>query len=224
VLQQLDEFPEHELPKALTDFAAERSGLDYNPDQNEIFLYHGTNCYRRWEIKRTGAVEPGRSHYSFFCTRPADAFRYARAACLRDVAPGAANSLTCEPVVLRVLFNSRTWLQVDFVESVPNDDGGQHLTLAVLGPVSSAAVVDVLHCMHGRRLGSTADAIRSFEDGSLLIGIQQLRTNLMRKRMDTWVLNRLGGLTRSVQVTLAGGEMPDLTFEDNLRRLRQVRV
>jgi hypothetical protein len=221
---QLDEYPEHELPKALTGFAAERSGLDYLPEENEIFLYHGTNCYRRWEIKRTGAIEPGRSHYSFFCTRAGDAFRYARAACLRDVAPGAANSLTCEPVVLRVRFNSRTWLQVDFIQNVLNDEGGQHLTLAVLGPVSSSAVVDVLHCRHGRRLGSNADAVRSFEDGSLLIGIQQLRASLMRKRMDTWVMQRLGGLSRSMQVTLEGGEMPDLTFEDNLRRLRQVRV
>jgi len=208
----------------LTDFAAEHSGLDYLSEQNEIFLYHGTNCYRRWEIKRTGAIEPGRSHYSFLCTRPGDAFRYARAACLRDVAPGAANSLTCEPVVLRVRFNSRTWLQVDFIQNVPNDEGGEHLTLAVLGPVSSSAVVDVLHCMHGRRLDSNADAVRSFEDGTLLVGIQQLRTTLMRKRMDTWVMHRLNGFTRSVQVSLAGGEMPDLTCEDNLRRLRQVRV
>src|SRR5271163_320004 len=95
-VRPLEDFPHHEPPAPLTDFGAGQSGLDYDPAANEIFLYHGTNCYRRWEIKRTGAIEPGRSHYSFFCTRPGDAFRYARAACLRDVAPGAANSLTCE--------------------------------------------------------------------------------------------------------------------------------
>jgi len=223
-VRPLEDFPHHEPPAPLTDFGAGQSGLDYDPAANEIFLYHGTNCYRRWEIKRTGAIEPGRSHYSFFTALPGDAFRYARSACLRDVIPGAANSLTCEPVVLKVKFNSRTWLQVDLIETMPGDDDGPHLTLAVIGPVSSSAVMDVLHCLHGRRLGSNAESVRSFEDGTLLLGIRQLRTNLVRRRVDIWVMGRLGSFTQSVTVTLSGGEVPEITLEDRLRRLKQVRV
>ena len=82
----------------------------------DIFLYHGTNCYRRWEIKRCGMIEPGRSHYSFFCTKASTALTYARAACMRDMANHNINSLICEPVVLKVRFNKRSWLQVDFCQ------------------------------------------------------------------------------------------------------------
>ena len=81
-----------------------------------MFLYHGTNCYRRWEITRTGYFQPGRNEYSFFCTNAADAYTYARAACMRDIGPDAFNSLICEPIVLKVKFTARTWLQVDFIQ------------------------------------------------------------------------------------------------------------
>jgi hypothetical protein len=208
----------------LTEFAAERSWLHFDNQKNEVFLYHGTNCYRRWEIKRTGAVEPGRSQYSFFSDRPEDAFRYARSACLRDISPGAVNSLTCEPVVLKLKFNSRTWLQVDFVQTEFGNDELPHLTMAVLGPIAASAVIDVLHCTHGRRLGFGAESIRSFQDGTLLLNIRQLRTNSTKKRVDIWVLHRLGNLTRAVNVSISGGQMPEQTFEDGLRRLKQVRA
>ncbi|MGL1138519.1 hypothetical protein ACSIJM_23770, partial [Vibrio parahaemolyticus] len=79
----------HQVPPPLAQFACERAGLDYDSAQEEIYLYHGTNCYRRWEINRSGAIEPGRSNYSFFSTRAADAYRYARAASMRDMSPGA---------------------------------------------------------------------------------------------------------------------------------------
>jgi hypothetical protein len=169
-------------------------------------------------------MEPGRNQYSFFSSRATDAFRYARAACLRDVGPNAANSLTCEPVVLKVKFNSRTWCQVDFIREGNSETEASHLTFAVLGPVSAQHIIDVLHCMHGRRLGSSSESIRTFEDGTLIAGIRSLRVKITRKRPDAWMLKRLHGIHQSVTVTLSGGEMPEITLADNLRRLRQVRA
>ena len=192
----------------------------------EIYLYHGTNCYRRWEINRTGAIEPGRSNYSFFCTRANDAYRYARAASMRDMAPGAINSLICEPVVLKLRFNARTWMQVDFIQDIgsPDDEESYGLSIAALGPVPFANIVDILHCSHGRRLGCGAESVRTFEDGTLMEGIRHLRDKLCKRRADAWILRKLGVFTQQVGVKLSGGEVPELTFEDNLRRLRQSQV
>ncbi len=97
------------------------------------------------------------------------------------------------------------------------------ISLAVLGPVQHTNIVDILHCMHGRRFGQS-ESIRTFEDGTLLEGIKHLRDKLCQKRLDTWMLKKLGCLTQKVGVRLKGGEVPDLTFEDNLRRLRQSQV
>ncbi|MBS1953632.1 MAG: hypothetical protein JST89_05595 [Cyanobacteria bacterium SZAS-4] len=216
------------MPPPLPQFALERSGLDYDSGQEEIYLYHGTNCYRRWEINRSGAIEPGRSNYSFFCTRAADAYRYARAASMRDMSPGAVNSLICEPVVLKVRFNVRTWMQVDFIQEIgfveEEENASLGLTMAVLGPVQFAAIVDILHCSHGRRLGCASESIRTFDDGTLMEGIRHLREKLCKKRADAWVLKKLGIFTQQVGTKLLGGEMPELTLEDNLRRLRQSQV
>lgn len=226
----LDVYPDHQVPPPLPQFAQERAGLDYDPDQEEIYLYHGTNCYRRWEINRSGAIEPGRSNYSFFCTRPADAYRYARAASMRDMSPGAVNSLICEPVVLKVRFNTRTWAQVDFIQEIGFVEEEENaalsvgLSIAVLGPVQFASIVDILHCSHGRRLGCASESIRTFDDGTLMQGIRHLREKLCKKRADAWVLKRLGVFTQTVGTKLKGGEVPELTFEDNLRRLRQSQV
>jgi hypothetical protein len=210
----------------LAQFLAKGLNLDIDPIDEELYLYHGTNCYRRWEIKRTGFIEPGRSNYSFFCTRAADAFTYARAACMRDISPGSVNSLTCEPVVLKVKINSRTWLQVDFIKDMGSgeqiEEGG--LSVAIVGPISSSFLVDVLHCMHGRRLGCTSESTRTFEDGTFLVAIYNLRDKLNRKRPDAWVMKHLGSFSQSMSVRLSGGEVPELTLEDSLRRLRQVRA
>lgn len=213
------------MPPPLAEFARSKSGLDYDESSQEIFLYHGTNCYRRWEITRSGIIEPGRNDFSFFCTRPAEAYTYARAACLRDINQYGINSLTCEPVVLKVRFTARTWMQVDFVQELnPNDvDENSAVSLAVLGPVQHTNIVDILHCTHGRRLGQS-ESIRTFEDGTLLEGIKHLRDKLCQRRVDAWMLNKLGVLSQKVGTRLKGGEVPDLTFEDNLRRLRQSQV
>lgn len=115
----LDSFAYHfQPPLDLAQFVAEQDELDYENESGDVFLYHGTNCYRRWEIKRCGVIEPGRSNYSFFCTKPSTALTYGRASCLRDMANSSVNSLISEPVVLKVRFNKRTWFQVDFWQAV----------------------------------------------------------------------------------------------------------
>ncbi len=213
----LENLPHYEAPPPLVEFAASRQGLDYDPENNEIYLYHGTNCYRRWEINKTGFLEPGRNNYSFFCTRPEDAFAYARTACLRDIGPDAFNSLICEPVVLKVKFTARTWLQADFLQNE-----GDGLSVAVLGPVLVSNIVEVLHCNHGARgLAGGFERIRTFEDGEFLRNIRHLRESLQKKRVDMWLLRKLGFMADKVGVTLKGGEVPALTHDDQLRKLRQ---
>lgn len=221
----LDAFPEHRIPPSLAEFAHDLPGLDYDPTLDEISLYHGTNCYRRWEINRSGLVEPGRSKYSFFCTKASDAYTYARAACLRDFQPGHINSLTCEPVVLKVRFNARTWMQIDFIQDLnPADGDPLSLSVAVLGPVPVANIVDILHCTHaGRKLG-LGESTRSFEDGTLMDGIQHLKETLAKTRPDAWLLKKLGVFTQTVGVKLSGGEVPEVTGDDFIRRLKQTQV
>ena len=213
----LDNFPHYEAPPPLAQFAASRSDVDYDPETNEIFLYHGTNCYRRWEINKSGFLEAGRNNYSFFCTRAEDAFAYARTACLRDIGPDAFNSLICEPVVLKARFTARTWLQIDFLQSE-----GDGLTVAVLGPTLVSNILEVLHCRHGAKgLAGGRDRIRTFEDGEFLRNIRHLREKLQKKRPDMWLLRKLGFMADKVGVTLKGGEVPALTHDDQLRKLRQ---
>lgn len=212
------------MPPPLQQFAAEFQGLDYDESPNEIFLYHGTNCYRRWEINRTGFIEPGRNQYSFFSTSVGEAYTYARAACMRDIGPHSFNSLICEPVVLKVRFNTRTWLQVDFLNTVSSEDTPIPVfTAAVLGPVTCTNIVDVLHCTHGRRLGG-GEPIRTFQDGTFIESIRHLKDKLAGNRLDAWLLKKLGLMRQTVEVRLAGGEVPELTSNDHLRKLRQSQV
>ncbi len=206
----------------MAQFIAEQGDLDVEAE--DVFFYHGTNCYRRWEIKRGGIIEPGRSNYSFFCSKAGTALNYARAACLRDMSNYSPNSLICEPVVLKVCFNKRTWLQVDFwqADNPGSLEDKSNLTLAVLGPISADLIVDVLHCNHGRRLNS--GGINSLTNDALFKSLQRLREKLTKRRADAWVLRQLGSLVQNVSVRIAGGAVPDLTLEDSLRRLRQTSV
>jgi hypothetical protein len=209
----------------LAEFARGKPGLDYDSAEDQILLYHGTNCYRRWEINRAGAIEPGRSDYSFFCTKASDAYTYARAACLRDIQPGQVNSLTSEPVVLKVVFNARTWMQVDFIQELnPGDDDRLSLSVAALGPISVASIVDIMHCTHGTRRLGAGESVRSFEDGSLIAGIHHLKDKFTERRPDAWILKKLGIFTQRVGVKMTGGEMPDLKDSDFLRKLKQTQA
>lgn len=227
-MSTLYSFPDHQVPPPLGQFAAEWPDVDYNQNLEEIYLYHGTNCYRRWEINKTGFIEPGRNHYSFFCTNPVDAYTYARASSMRDINPDSVNSLVLEPVVLKVRFTARTWLQVDFFKianpsDVPFADSkaSAYLSVAVLGPIVSSNIVDVLHCTHGRRLGCALESIQTFADGTFLESIRHLKEKLQKKRLDGWLLKKVGGMHQSMAVKLAGGEVPELTSDDHLRKLRQ---
>ena len=143
---------------------------------------------------------------------------------MRDIGPHSFNSLISEPVVLKVKFNSRTWLQVDFLKlSKAEDTTAQVFEAAVLGPISCTNVVDVLHCTHGRRLGG-AESKRTFEDGTFLSSIRHLKEKLGANRMDSWLLKKLGFVRQTVEVRLSGGEVPELTSDDHLRKLRQSQV
>ena len=208
-------------PLDLAQFVAEQADLDWDQNTGDVFLYHGTNCYRRWEINRGGMIEPGRSSYSFFCTKASTALTYARAACMRDMANQSVNSLICEPVVLKVRFNKRSWLQVDLCQPVNpgNADEKSNLSLAVLGPIATEFIVNVLHCSHGRRFSSGLDALKT---RAIVLQLQKLREKLSKRRADAWVLKQLGSLSRTMNSRLAGGVVPDLTLVDNVKRLRQL--
>jgi hypothetical protein len=208
----------------LAQFIAEQDSVDVETASGDIFLYHGTNCYRRWEIKRGGVIEPGRSNYSFFCSKASMALKYARAASLRDMANYSANSLICEPVVLKIRFNKRTWLQVDFWQSdnPSNTEEKDNLSLAILGPISADLITDILHCNHGRHLNSGVSD--SLTNEALVENLQRLREKLTQRRVDSWVLRQLGSLSQGLTVRLSGGNVPELTFADTLRRLRQLSI
>jgi hypothetical protein len=208
-------------PLELAQFIAKQADLDWDPECGDIYLYHGTNCYRRWEIKRCGMIEPGRSNYSFFCTKASTALTYARAACMRDMTNRSINSLICEPVVLKVRFNKRTWMQVDLCQPANpgNTEEKSNLSLAVLGPISTDFIVNILYCVHGRKLHSGFDTLKT---QALVVELQQLREKLIKRRADAWVLRRLGGISQTLNSTLAGGLVPELTLIDCVKRLRQV--
>lgn len=206
--------PEHQPPLPLAKFQARWDCLDKAEDDC-VFLYHGTNCYRRWEINRSGAILPGRSGYAFYSNSAAEAHAYARAACLRDIGPYAANSLIAEPVVLKVRFSPRTWLQVDFIqpnEPCPDDS---LLSIAVLGPVSSANIEAVLNCCHNQRRAT----VRSFADGSLHQGIKRLKAGAVGFRLDAWALSKLESCARAFNVWLSGKPQVEVTHADRLHRL-----
>lgn len=137
--------------------------------------------------------------------------------------PGNINSLICEPVVLKVKFTERLWLQTDFVQPTnPNEETDiDYLSVAVLGPVPTANIVEVMHCTHGRRLGCGTESIKTFADGKFLDNIQKLKETLTKKRLDGWLLKKIGLMKQSVSTKLAGGEVPELTSDDHLRKLRK---
>lgn len=145
---------------------------------------------------------------------------------MRDVDPDRVNSLVCEPVVLKIKFTERSWLQVDFVSPTNPNENSQIdcLSIAVLGPISSQNIVEVLHCTHGQRLGNPGERIKTFADGKFRESIQKLKEKLDKKRLDGWLLKKIGLMKQKVSVKLAGGEVPDLTNDDHLRKLRQNQI
>jgi hypothetical protein len=116
-------------------------------------------------------------------------------------------------------------MQIDFIQELnPGDGDPLSLSAAALGPVPAANIVEVLHCTHGGSKLGAGESVRIFEDGTLLSNIQHLKETLAARRPDAWVLKKLGFFTQNVSTSLKGGQVPDLTYEDNLRRLRQGQV
>jgi hypothetical protein len=140
---------------------------------------------------------------------------YARAASMRD-GGASGNSLISEPVVLKVKFTERTWLQVDFIQGSPSSSpSGEQLTFAVVGPINSSAIISVDNCFHA---GAKAASIRSFADGKLSLGIQRLRRKSSSRRFDAWVLKRLCHYWREL-TTWARGKQVEVSPADEIRRL-----
>lgn len=222
-----DGIPYHEALPPLVQFLDQRRDVEHSAEKTELFLYHGTNCFRRWEINRSGNIEPGRSGYSFFTTNPHSAYAYGRAACLRDIGPGSANSLTSEAVVIKVRFTARTWMQADFVQEMPAgpSDERTELSVAVLGPIPCAQIVEVLHCGHEGRLASNTPltpAVRTFADGSLLRGTRRLKGKTRHFRLDAYLLLKLGTWWRRLMAFGSGSRPLEVTTSDELRRLYSV--
>jgi len=216
--------PDYRAPLPLADFIAASDLLEHSPTCSEAYLYHGTNCFRRWEITRSGAILPGRSGYSFYCGNEDDAFNHARSACLRDIRGGAANSLIGEPVVLKVAFTPRTWIQVDFIqETQPGTAAGRRgLCAAVLGPVPLTNIVEVLHCSHGRRGSGDARSVRTFADQSFQSGIRRLRRKSDQWRLDAWLRGKLSTVLERAGRWLGIRRPPEITTYDVLYRLSQL--
>ena len=204
---------------------APQAWADYDSAEDPNLAISRNQLLQATGDKPAGAIEPVGADYSFFCTKASDAYTHARAACLRDIQPGQVNSLTCEPVVLKVVFNARTWMQVDFIQELnPGDDDRLSLSVAALGPISVASIVDIMHCTHGTRRLGAGESVRSFEDGSLIAGIHHLKDKFTERRPDAWILKKLGIFTQRVGVKMTGGEMPDLKDSDFLRKLKQTQA
>ncbi len=215
-------FSQHSVPLPFAEITAGADLLEHT--LQEVYLYHGTNCYRRWEINRTGNMSPGRSGYSFFSNNEEAAYDYAKNACLRDARTGATNSLICEPVVLKVRFNERSWIQVDFVTRQRPAAGGrpEELSIAVLGPIPSIAIVAITHCLHARSNMGKCKPVRSFADGTLTAGTRRLRQKADLWRLDAWLLERLQHSTYQMSLLLSGHRTVALTATDELHRLSQL--
>lgn len=201
--------------------------LEHDASRTEAYLYHGTNCFRRWEIHRSGSILPGRNGYSFFCSSEDDAYNYARHACLRDIRGGPSNSLICEPIVLKVRFSERTWIQVDFVQELQSTgvDARPGLTLAVLGPIPLSNIVEVMHCVHGRPDAPIGERVRTFEDGTFLEGIRRLRKKTSCFRLEVWLHQKLKGLANHLDLWLNRWRRPtDVSADDELNRLGQIEL
>ena len=222
-----DGIPYHEALPPLVQFLGQWPAVEHNADSSEIYLYHGTNCFRRWEINRSGNIDPGRSGYSFYTADQHTAYAYARAACRRDIGPGVANSLTAEAVVIKVRFTARTWMQADFVQEMPSGPSEEltELSVAVLGPIPCSHIIEVFHCSHEGRLASNTpltSPVRTFADGSLRQGIRRLRCKTGHFRLDAYLLLYLGIWWRKLMTCTLGKKPLEVTASDELRRLYRV--
>lgn len=197
----------------LTEFLRHFPFVEHNWDGSEIYLFHGTNCFRRFEIRTAGEIAVGRAGLLFLCTNADRAYDYGRVSGLRDQDFGFRNNLSHEPVLLKVKFDKRHWADIDFVFNFSSDDPmACDLSIAVNQPIEADRIVQVLHCEHTLEFLSDDRSSRASQDDCLKQGIKVLRGKAP-KNPETWAAR---GLERLNQ-----GHAPELSLDDELRRLRR---
>lgn len=196
----------NDLPEFLRHFPF----VEHNWDGSEIYLYHGTNCYRRFEIRTSGEISLGRGGLLFLCTNADRAYDFARVSSVRDQAFGYRNNLSHEPVLLKVKFDWRNWKDIDFVFNLnPDEPMGCDLSIAINEPVDADRIVQVLHCEHSLDF---LHEHRNPADEELKQGIKVLRGKTTGNP-EIWAARGLERLNK--------GGSPELSTDDELRRLRR---
>ncbi len=187
--------------------------VEHNWDGSEIYLYHGTNCFRRFEIRTAGEIAVGRAGLLFLCTSADRAYDHGRVAGLRDQQFGYRNNLSHEAILLKVKFDQRNWADIDFVFNLnPDQPIGCDLSIAVNQPIDADRIVQVLHCDHSLEFLSDDRSSRTSQDDCLKQGIKVLRGKTPRNP-ETWAARGLERLNQA--------HAPELSLDDELRRLRR---
>lgn len=218
----MSQLPDNIPPSSLANFVNEEPGVEKNYDSSEIYLYHGTTCLNRFEIHLDGNIKPGRSGLIFLCTRAKDAHAYAHVACLRDKRPPVQNSLVQEPVILKIRVDQTLWQKVDYIQKINQVSEGftPAYTVAMAEAIDISAIFDVLFCNHGCQLIAAEQGVRSFDDGKLLAGIRRLRSDDMQQSPTVQAVRKVISAKQTVYDKISGVQSIELTYEDELRRLR----
>lgn len=196
----------NDLPEFLRHFPF----VEHNWDGSEIYFYHGTNCYRRFEIRSAGEISLGRAGLLFLCTDADRAYDYGRVASLRDQQFGYRNNLSHEPVLLKVKFDWRHCPDIDFVFNLnPDEPMACDLSIAVNRPIDAERIVQVLHCEHSLEF---LHEHRNSADDELKQGIRVLRGKSIQNP-EVWAARGIESLNRA--------SSPELSLDDELRRLRR---
>ncbi len=208
--QEFDFRMSNDLPEFLRHFPF----VEHNWDGSEIYLYHGTNCYRRFEIRTAGQIELGRSGLIFLCTNADRAYDFARVASLRDQSFGYRNNLSHEPVLLKIKFDRRHLEDIDFVFNLnPDEPMGCDLSIAVNEPITADRIVQIMHCDHSLDFLHDDRASRAALDDEIRQGIKVLRGKATGKKAETWAARGLERINHR--------NSPELSMDDELRRLRR---
>jgi len=130
-----------------------------------------------------------------------------------------------EPVVIKVRFDARTWIQADFVRFEEPIDGGDRtvVCVAVVGPVNLKCIEAVLYCSHGNRYHRQCQPVRTFADAKLIAGIKKMRNDASRFRADAWALSQMCLIRQDLHNRLAAGGALEVTAADELRRLNALK-
>ncbi len=192
-----------------------------NDSGNVVYLYHGTNCYRRMEINRLGEFIPGKGNLNFFCTNMFQAYNYARIACLRDLANtelnNPPNSMMLEPVVLKVRFGLLLWNQVDFVHLLFQSPDETRANIGVNGKIASSSIEAVLFCKHNRKILD----YNEIDQSNYLNEIYKLRQLVTKKTKEEEILKVLYLLSQNISQKINRQQLPILKEVDHFQKLKR---